>query len=368
MKVKVRTVILAAFCLLAIGYLFAQTKSNSPTPRVPAQDASAIAPSPTPSPVAAPTQTPVAAPIEKSAPPKEVAETKRVVLTPHLDPVLKFEEPTVTPIQPAPKPMIAAPSRSPTPPTPTSESKPVVKSDEDDGGVHVYGGLGFNYYQFSENLNTSVATYRSLMTPSYHLGVDLDITKKTAIELEYKDTAVKFNNSSVNLNSGQGHWQTLSLQMSTAIDTISDFLSRVVGDTLEFRLLFGFEAHKMPVALFNNVNTPEIKNLNLIDAELGAHATYFVNPKTKLTIFERIQYPIAVSAEDAGASMSATPIVFFDGSVGVDRKIRENAWLGIYWFGQYNDMRFSYVDSQTNANGSMSSFFSTIELRLTLDF
>jgi len=347
MKTNFRIIIVAALLLVAIGYLFAQTNSNHATARIPAQDANVVAPpapAPTPTPVlvAAPSPTPIPTPNPAPLPIPSPVPTPSPVAAPALNPVLE-QKPIATP-------------------------QPVAPAEDDFGGVRVYGGLGFNYYQLSENLNTSDATYRSMMTPSYHLGVDLDISKKTALELEYKDTTVRFNNSSVGANSGNGHWQTLSLQVATAIDTISDFLSRVMGDSLEFRLLFGFEAHKMPVALFNNSNQSEVKNLNLIDAEVGGRAIYFFNPKTKLTVFERLQYPIAVSPDDAGASMTARPNLLFDGSIGVDRRIKKDAWLGIYWFGQYNSFNFSYTDSQTNANGSFSAFFSTVELRLTLDF
>lgn len=407
MKKNIQILIVAVFLLLlTLGYFYTKQNDHDSSPRIPAEVAGPSvarpAPAPTPAVTDAPTPAPTPMPdaIKVSKP-----SHKHKVITPNLDPVLTFEEPTTPSTTPAPAPApapIPTATQAPEPshaqtvttanPTPmltfedptvtanTQEPKvsvnpaasaaaaPTPAANDDFGAAHIYGGLGLNYYQLSEDLNTSNATYRTLMTPSYHLGLDLDLTKKTAVELEYKDTSVHFNNSSVNLNSGDGHWQTLSLQISTVLDGFSNFLSRMFGDTLEFRLLFGFEAHRMPVTLFTISAQPEVKNLNLIDAAVGGQATYYFNPKTKLSVLERLQYPLVVGAEDAGASMSATPVIFFDGSIGVDRKVGKATWLGIYWFGQFNDMHFSYTDSQTNANGSMSSFFSTIEVRLTYDF
>lgn len=259
---------------------------------------------------------------------------------------------------PAPVPLAPTPSSPPAPLATTPNFFP----RQDEAGLRLFFGLGVSYVLYNEDLTDVATNYHDFRGPSTLIGVAADVVPGLAVEASYKNTPIRFDNSSVNLDALKGSWQTLVLQGASG--------SRPdrVGELL-WKFLWGFQLHQMPLALFENgTNTPVMKNVQLATASVGAEGSYMTNERTRLNMLMRYQQPVGYSASAGGSALSMTSKLFFDGSVGIDKKIGDKVWMGLHWYGQSHTFKFKYKDADVTAEGDHSGLFSTLELRLGFDF
>ena len=239
-------------------------------------------------------------------------------------------------------------------------------------GLRAFLGLGINYVRYTENLTDVSTSYADFRGPSTHLGIAMDLTDHYAIEADYKDTPFQFNNASVGLPNTFGDWQTLLLQVTQKSDGASAWTDRYLNDKPgqnEISWLYGVQLHQLPIPLFSSsTEQPFLKTVQIFDLSAGARWQRYWNPFTRTTMLLHLQYPIASSASTGGSSFQVNPVIFFDGSIGIDKRLKDHLWLGLHWYGQYQQFNFSYSDSQVSDSGAQSTFFSDLELRLTFDF
>lgn len=279
---------------------------------------------------------------------------------------------------PSPRQLANPPSKPSNSPASASESSPLapVASSppapfattpnffprQDEAGLRLFFGLGVSYVLYKEDLTDVATDYHDFRGPSTLIGVAADVVPGLAVEASYKNTPIRFDNSSVNLDALKGSWQTLVLQGASGSrpDRIGELL---------WKFLWGFQLHQMPLALFENgTNTPVMKNVQLATASVGAEGSYMTNERTRLNMLMRYQQPIGYSASAGGSALSMTSKLFFDGSVGIDKKIGDKVWMGLHWYGQSHNFKFKYRDADVTAEGDHSGLFSTLELRLGFDF
>jgi hypothetical protein len=92
-----------------------------------------------------------------------------------------------------------------------------------------------------------------------------------------------------------------------------------------------------------------------------------LNSTTRTTILGRLQYPLS-SGSVSSATLTLKPLLIFDGSVGIEKRLMPSTWLGLHWYGQYQNINFTYRDSLVTAEGKQSAVFSTLELRLLFEY
>ena len=239
-------------------------------------------------------------------------------------------------------------------------------------GLRAFLGLGINYVRYTENLTDVSTSYADFRGPSTHLGIGMDLTDHYAIEADYKDTPFQFNNASVGLPNTFGDWQTLLLQVTQKSDGASAWTDRYFNDKPgqnEISWLYGVQLHQLPIPLFSSsTEQPLLKTVQIFDLSAGARWQRYWNANTRTTMLLHLQYPIASSSSTGGSSFQVNPVIFFDGSIGVDKRLKDHLWLGLHWYGQYQQFNFSYSDSQISDSGAQSTFFSDLELRLMFDF
>lgn len=241
-------------------------------------------------------------------------------------------------------------------------------------GLRIFAGLGANYVQYDELLTDVTTKYRDFRAPSYHGGMSIDLDSTTTVEASFKATPMHFDNSSVELSALDGIWQTLGIQGATlsgneAPDVLVDRSSTLEQQKNQLKWLWGFQFHSMPIALFDDLNNaPVMRTIQLINASLGASYDRYLNPQTKAQIFLRAQYPVVAQSTSGASNFSARPKILFDGSVGVEKKVRPGRWVGLHWYGQYQSLDFNYTDSKVTAAGTHNVFFSNIEARITFEF
>ena len=287
----------------------------------------------------------------------------------------------VEPPSPPPVPMAilnpiatASPITAPavTAPVPTTKPAEAIRHDEKSSiGLRAFFGAGINFVRYTENLSNVNTSYGDLRGPSYSVGTAMDLNDHYAVEASYKDTPFIFNNSSANVNNLSGQWQTVALGLSQKSDGASKWTDRVLSDTVsanEVRWHYGLQLHQIPIPFFDIYHEPYLKTVQLLNASAGASWERYWNPWTRTTMLVNLQYPISSSTSTGDASFQVTPVILFDGSLGIDKKLSTNYWLGLHWYGQYQNIGVSYSDNQVSASGAMSVFFSTIELRLTFDY
>ena len=267
---------------------------------------------------------------------------------------------------------------TPTPPLVDTPSAPVTKpakvmrcEEKTPIGLRAFLGVGINFVRYTENLSNVNTSYGDLRGPSYSIGTAMDLNDHFAVEASYKDTPFIFNNSSANTSNLSGQWQTLALGISQKSDSASKWMDHFLNDEAsanQVRWIYGLQLHQIPIPLFDIYHEPYLKTIQLLNASAGASWERYWNPWTRTTMLVNLQYPIGSSTSMGGASFQATPVILFDGSLGLDKKISGNYWVGLHWYGQYQNLNFSYSDNQVAASGAMSVFFSAIELRLMFDY
>jgi hypothetical protein len=235
-------------------------------------------------------------------------------------------------------------------------------------GLWIFGAFGISSVSLNENLSDVTASYHD-QSVGYNFGIGMDLTDKTAIEASFRDTPIHLDNTSVGFSDVNAEWKTLDFKITTTLDEVSNWLGKKLGRSTEMRLLFGFQTHQIPLPLFQNrTNVPVLKTVDMKDLNVGARLNYFFDPRTKATFSGEFQYPVTMAASGTGASLSMSPELLLNGSIGVDKRITPNAWLGLHGYGQYQKFQLKYNDSNTTAQGIHTSVFSTIEVRLTWEW
>lgn len=333
-----------------------ETEERPPT-RIPAQvnTTAIVAPAPTPAP-APPTAPLVTQTIQNApsspAPPPTSSEPPIVPLA---------QQAPKPPIAPMPPPApLAIPVAAPAPPLPSPLMCALPRQKI---GLRLFAALGINYVRYSEDLTDVITNYADLRGPSMHLGIGMDLGDESSVEATYKSTPFRFDNSSVGDATLSGTWQTLSVQGIAKSRTFT--ANETAGS--EYAWLYGFQIHQVPYALFENAtNKAVVRPIQLIDLSLGGRWRKMINPWTRTEIFLRGQYPISTSS--TGSTFSAKGVLLFDGSIGAEKKVTDLLWVGLHWYGQYHNLKFKYNDSLVTAEGSHSTLFSNLEVRLTWDF
>lgn len=262
--------------------------------------------------------------------------------------VVQEKEAVREPEAPAPQvlvPQVLAPA------APTSEQ----------AGVRVFFGAGINYIQYNENLTEVNTSYRDLRGPTFNAGAEFDITDRVGVAAAYRTTPIQFENSSVNRQTLSSNWSITNLMVQAK--------SRPFWENSEVTYELGVQVHKLPFALFQYLTRqPELKDVTMVNASFGAAVKHNVNKKTRLVGNGHIQFPVSSAASDSAAKFSLDQKFLFDGSVGVEKQIQKDLWLGLHWYGQYHSVDFTYRDSLINTGGTQSIIFSDIEIRLLKEF
>ncbi len=225
-------------------------------------------------------------------------------------------------------------------------------------GLKIYLGVGVNYVAYDENLTEVSTNYRDLRGPATNVGVKMQATDEFGIEASYHRTPMKFENSSVALTTLESDWTSISLEGSYAKKTSKE-------NELTFSL--GTQIHQMPLAMFELMShQPQLRDIQLLNLSVGVRDTFYLNKRTRASLLGRFQQPLLLSARTG--SMKADSAFMFDGSVGLEKRAFEKVWFGLFWYGQYQRLNFSYRDSVIQTAGTQSALFSDLELRFTFEF
>ena len=105
----------------------------------------------------------------------------------------------------------------------------------------------------------------------------------------------------------------------------------------------------------------------LQNLSLGLKYNYLTQTNLDYEIFMRYQTMLG-SSSLSGDSFHATPLLMFDGSLGLSRHYESGLTMGLYWFGQQNNFRYDSVRNGISTSGTQTMFNSTLQFRLGYDF
>ncbi|RYZ83391.1 MAG: hypothetical protein EOP04_20050 [Proteobacteria bacterium] len=250
----------------------------------------------------------------------------------------------------------------PAPVTRTREEEPATKKPEtvpqkERVGLQLYAAAGINYVLYEEKLADVTSRHRDLRGPSTNLGIAMEINETHSLEADLKTIPMQFDNSSAGLGNLNGNWQVLGIH------------GRYKPSASGLSWVYGAQVHKMPLALFQTVgNVPTLRNIQLLNFSLGARYDHLLNPFTRTQILLHGQYPASAQTSSDGARLGVSPVFAFDGSVGLEKRVFTESWVGLFWYGQFQQIKFDYFDPQVSATGAHTVFFSNIEARWTYEF
>lgn len=227
----------------------------------------------------------------------------------------------------------------------------------------LWAGIGANYTSNSQTVDGfSDVKYGRIKAPSSFFQGGFFVSERLGLDLSYKSTPGEAKSSAdITVVNGEYNWQTITAEGLWRSDS-------ELTDDSEIIWRLGIQHHQIPFMVPLGSSQIEVKQYTLTNISLGFDYRWAFDEKMRIEWMMRYQRPVGLTG-DSGTSLEMQPQFSFDGSLGAVREIKEDFFAGVYFYGQYQNLEFSYSDSNgTRFSGKQSLLFSNVELRLGFEF
>ncbi len=243
------------------------------------------------------------------------------------------------------------------------ESEPIQpKEKHQETMFYVWGGAGFDYLKFtqSSSVTTETGEFSTMTGPSTSYGANVRVSEKSNIEFQYHDLPGKISKTGATaIDKDNFSWKTMSLDYQRKISSSKD---------LNYTLLLGVQTHQTPFLSTDDTNgVVNLVDNEMTNASVGMKINYIWSPQYEYEFM--LRYQSVLSSKSMGSyDFSAKSNLMFDGSVGLSRHFDNGFKLGVYWFGQYQDLKYDFTRSGTTTSGTQNFLNSNIEIRFGWEF
>jgi hypothetical protein len=224
-------------------------------------------------------------------------------------------------------------------------------------------GTGVSYTSLAQSGTGATNLFFSdFGEPSYSLRGGFWIVPEWGADLGYKDTPGEAK-SSTNLSLSGGTFRRRSMSLVALWRPVP---RRVIKNQWIWR--FGLQQNRDPLLIPTSSSTIELQENDFTYATLGFE--YRKPLRDKLRFEWLTQYQHLLAAASSESNLSFKPIFAIDGSIGAVYGFSERFNLGLYWHGQWQNLSFDYrrVDQNLSFTGELSLFYSSIDLRIRIEF
>lgn len=249
-------------------------------------------------------------------------------------------------------------------PTPESQDQQSLSAKLDDPiwksfrrVVRVWTGFGLNYFRLGQSGDSDLqeATFSNFTGPTLMGEVLLGLKNMYNFILGYHDQPGRIENSAFGLTADNSRWQTFTFDVSAPFSE-----TRMGSTPVKFGWRAGLMRHRFPFIFYDGAVRQVYNELNSLSA--GVETEVGLSRHWSIETFLRYQHPL--SASSSGGDISYSPMLSFDGSLGVVRKLSKSWMAGLYWFGQSQSMSYSYRNGTSETAGQQNFFNSNIQFRL----
>jgi hypothetical protein len=244
---------------------------------------------------------------------------------------------------------------------------PVAEVQEDPSGLFkefwIWGGWGPNFSSVNQSVpGLSNIDFGGIGKSSTSLNAGFWVLDDVGLNLSYRDTPGEAKSSqTMTVNNGDYHWKTIGVEV--LVRSEKNVASK---QDLNFRL--GIQQTQLPFLVPINAASINMTEASITNLTLGFEYKKLLREKFRFEWMLRYQQPIASSGE-VGETLTVKPRLTFDTSIGTAYEFSKNIYLGVYWYNQYQKFNFDYNNNAGVAfTGSQTTFFSTFDLRLGVEF
>ncbi len=226
---------------------------------------------------------------------------------------------------------------------------------------NMWFGAGGDFLQFSQSGNEelSTGTFSKMMAPAIMLGVGFRVADKSKVNLQYHDAPGELSaTTDTDVKTTSYHWRSAIAEWQYEI------LNR---GRIRYNVLFGGQVHQIPFIYVDDLGAVSVLQNELSNLSIGFKADYKNSSGYIYEAFMRYQQLVGSRSLD-GNSFSAQSQLMFDGSIGVTKLYSSGISLGAFWFGQSQNIRYTFIKDDSRNTGVQSFFGSTFQLRFGYDF
>lgn len=279
------------------------------------------------------------------------------------------EPPVEAPVETAPIAESRPISEPPKADEPTKSSLTAEAEEEDPkekyllnskGSVYLGSGLDYLLFDQSGTGGSESGHFGKVALPTQLLGAQLQVGKKSRLVFEYHFWPSEIESGeTAKLNDNKYNWTSM----------LAEYQYRFHQTNYSaYSLLVGIQQHQIPYLSVNALDKIDILTNQLLNASLGVQAKFLTESrKYEYEVFMRYQHLLNSSSLN-GHTFTATPVLMFDGSIGVSRYFDNGFKAGLYWFGQQQYFNYEFTREGVESSGSQNLFNSNIQFRIGWEF
>jgi len=283
----------------------------------------------------------------------------------HLGRVISdFSEPYKLPAPPDEVPQsLAQNEREPAAVGQSTAKKPTEQQPWEKSGWWAWFGSGMNYVNYKQSIpSRGTLVTENMKGPSQYVETGYRGDRGYGGVLSYKNTPGEIKINNANLDQASYNWTIISLEGLWQRRSPYDLFRRPV--VYGFRA--GVQQHKAPFLVLDSNADLKLRTAEMTTGSMGMLAQWMAKRWTYYWLM-RYQFPLN-SKVDGADTFQVKPVFAFDGSIGTSYRIGQQFKLGIFWYGQWHQYNFVYSDPDQTNPGFQSLFFSSVDLRLGIDF
>lgn len=223
-------------------------------------------------------------------------------------------------------------------------------------------GTGIDYSNHTQDVsNFSDLNFQSFTGPSFSLSLGHFFNPAWGLAVGYKNTTGQVDNISNSQSIMNYHLQNYSAEVYLRP-------SASASNHSQWILQLGLQSHQVPLIKVTNFPNNTIKLDNPAFTSMSLGGSYFrrLGAKWSGELMLRTQWPLIEKAT-SGNEVTISPTFSFDGSLGFKRKIHNNYYLGLFWYGQWHQFDYS-LSGGNPQKGTQQLLQSHIDLRFGLLF
>ncbi|MFM6929041.1 MAG: hypothetical protein ACKOX6_11295 [Bdellovibrio sp.] len=263
---------------------------------------------------------------------------------------------------------VEVPVQAPLALTPLEQSKPVAEPEDTEekyllnskGSVYLGSGLDYLLFDQSGASGSESGHFGKVAMPTQLLGAQVQIGKRSRLIFEYHFWPSEIEAGEVTkLNDNKYNWTSMLAEYQYKFHQTH---------YSAYSILVGVQQHQIPYLSVNSLDKIDILTNQLMNASLGVQAKFLSESrKYEYEIFMRYQHLMSSSSLN-GHAFTATPVLMFDGSIGVSRYFDNGFKAGLYWFGQQQYFNYEFTREGVESTGTQNLFNSNIQFRIGWEF
>ena len=237
----------------------------------------------------------------------------------------------------------------------------------------VWGGLGYNYLKYEQNIPEIPAGvgFQSFAGPALYAKVVRSLNSDWAFQSTINRSPGKAaSSSSVTITKGSYEWSFLTGEFTYMPPHWKMPTKKMYN---QFGLQAGLQYHVVPLFARSSATDPAVTSVETNSLLMMAAGGTWIAHYGQYWLFEafmRYQYPL-----QSGSRFDIDPQFAFDGSLGIIHKLQPDWRVGFFWYGQWHKYNFKnapdkFLESSGGGkvSGDQSLFFSDLEFRVGYEF